>query len=217
MGSGKMLASLPMAVAIALSPFAIIPAIVLLLTPRPRPTAGAFLVGWVLGVALVVILAVAVLDLRDAYAATPRWAAWARLLLGATFLVLAIVRWGRRGGPAPAWLQSVQTATPWHALGLGLTLSVANPKVMLLAVAGGGAIASAIPAHMQQALAVLAFTGVSSLGVALPWFAFLAAEEQAMPLLVRLRTWLEANADAVLAIVLGVLGTLLVVEGIRLL
>ncbi len=38
-----------------------------------------------------------------------------------------------------------------------------------------------------------------------------------MPLLVRLRTWLEANADAVLAIVLGVLGTLLVVEGIRLL
>ena len=69
----------------------------------------------------------------------------------------------------------------------------------------------------MQALAVLAFTGVSSLGVALPWFAFLAAEEQAMPLLVRLRTWLEANADAVLAIVLGVLGTLLVVEGIRLL
>ena len=108
MGSGKMLASLPMAVAIALSPFAIIPAIVLLLTPRPRPTAGAFLVGWVLGVALVVILAVAVLDLRDAYAATPRWTAWARLLLGATLLVLAIVRWGRRGGPAPAWLQSVQ-------------------------------------------------------------------------------------------------------------
>jgi len=135
---------------------------------------------------------------------------------GRHLLVLAIVRWGRRGGPAPAWLQSVQTATPWHALGLGLTLSVANPKVMLLAVAGGGAIASAIPAHMQ-ALAVLAFTGVSSLGVALPWFAFLAAEEQAMPLLVRLRTWLEANADAVLAIVLGVLGTLLVVEGIRLL
>ena len=48
-----MLVALPMAVAIALSPFAIIPAIVLLLTPRPREAAGAFLAGWVLGVALV--------------------------------------------------------------------------------------------------------------------------------------------------------------------
>ena len=44
-----MLVALPMAVAIALSPFAIIPAIVLLLTPRPREAAGAFLAGWVLG------------------------------------------------------------------------------------------------------------------------------------------------------------------------
>ena len=44
-----MTSSIPLALAIAASPFAIM----LLLTPRPRATAGAFLGAWFLGVAAV--------------------------------------------------------------------------------------------------------------------------------------------------------------------
>ena len=67
---------------------------------------------------------------------------------------------------------------------------------------------------VQEALGVFAFTAVASLGVALPWLAFLAAPERAMPLLARLRAWLEANADAVMAGVLLVLGVLLLAKGL---
>ncbi|MBP9535735.1 MAG: GAP family protein, partial [Pseudoxanthomonas sp.] len=131
-----------MAMAIALSPFAIIPAIVLLLTPRPRAAGGAFLLGWLLGVGIASGITVATaLPASDATGPSA-WVAWARLALGATLLVLGIVRWrGRsRAGASPAWLQGIQDATARRALGLGLMLSLANPKVLLLAIAGGLAI-----------------------------------------------------------------------------
>ena len=41
---------IPLALVIALSPLSIIPGILVLHTPRPRPTSLAFLAGWVLGI-----------------------------------------------------------------------------------------------------------------------------------------------------------------------
>ena len=50
--AGSTLAELiPLALIIALSPFSIIPGILVLHTPRPRPTSVAFLTGWVLSIA----------------------------------------------------------------------------------------------------------------------------------------------------------------------
>ena len=165
-----MQASLPMAMAIALSPFAIIPAIVLLLTPRPRAAGGAFLLGWLLGVGIASGITVATaLPASDATGPSA-WVAWARLALGATLLVLGIVRWrGRsRAGASPAWLQGIQDATPRRALGLGLMLSLANPKVLLLAIAGGLAIGAAGDGWLHGLSRVLAFTLLASTSVAAP-------------------------------------------------
>ena len=210
-----MLAALPMAVAIALSPFAIIPAIVLLLTPRPREAALAFLAGWVLGVALVAGLSIVIMDLSKDAGDPARWRTWVVLGLGAVLVVLGVLRWLRRGrGAPPAWMQGVQTATPRHALLLGLALSAANPKVLLLAIAGGVAIGAGDLAPLRQMLALLAFSLVASLSVALPLLAFLVAPDTAMPILARLRQWLEANADAVMAVVFLVLGAALLMRAL---
>ena len=47
-----MLATLiPLALVVAVSPLSIIPAVLVLQTPRPRPTGLAFLAGWLLGLA----------------------------------------------------------------------------------------------------------------------------------------------------------------------
>ncbi|MGV0601179.1 GAP family protein, partial [Mycolicibacterium pulveris] len=42
---------IPLALVIALSPLSIIPAVLVLHTPRPRPAGLAFLVGWLVGIA----------------------------------------------------------------------------------------------------------------------------------------------------------------------
>jgi threonine/homoserine/homoserine lactone efflux protein len=205
-----------MAVAITLSPFAVIPAIVLLLTARPRATAGAFLAGWALGVATVTAVAVVAADLIDGSGASPRWVAWARVALGLALLGLGIGRWRARGDAAgtPAWLQGVQSATPARAFVLGVMLSAANPKVLMLALAGGLAIGSTFEAAPPELLGVLAFTAVSSISVGLPLLAFLALRDRAMGVLTRLRAWLEANAGAVMAVVLIVLGAALLASGV---
>ena len=44
---------IPLALVIALSPFSIIPGILVLHTPRPRPTSLAFLAGWTFGIAAI--------------------------------------------------------------------------------------------------------------------------------------------------------------------
>lgn len=169
-----------------------------------------------MGVALVTGLAVAAADFATISGASPRWVDGARLLLGATLLVVGAARWfGRKqADSSPAWLASVQTATPQRALALGVTLSVVNPKMLLLAVAGSVAIESAASGQLQKAMGVLVFTAVASMGVALPWLAFLAAPERTLPMLARLRTWLERYSGTLMAVVLVVLGVVLIATGL---
>lgn len=210
-----MLASLPMAVAIALSPFAIIPAILVLLTPRPRAAGGAFLIGWLLGVATASGLAVATALPGGDAADSPAWMPWLRLALGGALLAMGIVCWrGRaRAGSAPAWLQGIQGATPPRAFVLGLALSIANPKVLLLALAGGLAIGTTGDGWLHGLAHVLGFTVLASISVAAPWLAFLLAADRAMPVLEKLRLWLEARANTIMAVVFMALGLLLLAKG----
>jgi threonine/homoserine/homoserine lactone efflux protein len=204
-----------MAVAIALTPFAIVPAVVLLLTPRPRATAGAFLAGWASGVALATGVAMAVADLVDAYAASTCWVPWAKLVLGVALVAVGIARWRsrRQTRAMPAWLRGVHSATPRHAFGLGLLASAANPKVLVLAFAGGATLAATADSLLPALLAVLVFTAVSSIGVATPWLAFLVSGGRAVRVLAHARAWLEANAAALMAIIFIVLGIALAIGG----
>ena len=51
---GSVVAELiPLALVISFSPFSIIPGILVLHTPRPRPTSMSFLAGWILGLSLI--------------------------------------------------------------------------------------------------------------------------------------------------------------------
>src|SRR5690554_2560623 len=117
-----MIASLPMAIGIATTPFAIIPAIILLLTPRPRAAAGAFLAAWSLSVAVIAGIAVATADVADANDAPAAWSGWVRLGLGTALVALGIRKWLNRSPEAkpPGWLTAIESATPRKAFSVGL-------------------------------------------------------------------------------------------------
>ena len=61
---------LPLALGIAASPFPVIPAILLLFTDRARAAAWAFLVGWLLGIAVSTGVFVLLAEVVDANAAS---------------------------------------------------------------------------------------------------------------------------------------------------
>lgn len=210
-----MLEIAPLALGIAASPFPIVPAILMLFTPRPRATGGAFLAGWVIGIVVACGVFAALASVIDVNEETPTWASWTKLGLGVLLMFLGVQQWRKRDKQAdPAWMQALEDATPATALRLGMLLSAANPKILLLAAAGGLAIGSADLTGAQLVGAVAVFTAIASCTVALPWLLYNLLGERILTPLGRARDWLKANNATVVALVLTVIGALLVIEGL---
>lgn len=202
--------------AVAASPFPIIPAILLLFTPPARATSLGFLAGWVLGIVVGTGLFIALATAIEKLDEPPTWASWTRMVLGVLLLVLGVLRWRNRRAQQeiPAWMQSIDSISPAKALRLGVLLSAANPKVLLLAGAAGLAIGSAQLNTAGIVLATTAFTVVASSTVALPVLLYAVVGDRILVPLAGLRTWLQENNAAVMSVVITVIGAVLLVKGI---
>ncbi|WP_331743308.1 GAP family protein [Kitasatospora sp. NBC_01300] len=205
----------PLALVIALSPLPIVPALFLLFTPRPRAAGGAFLVGWAAGILVVASVSTALAAVIETREETPTWASWTKAVLGVVLVLLAGRQWrsGSKTG-TPAWMRSLTDATPARALRLGLLLSAANPKNILLSAAAGLTIGSAELGPSRGVTAVAVFTAIAASTVALPLLLHIVAGERVLAPLGRARRWLETHNSAVTALVLAVIGVLLVVDGV---
>lgn len=205
-----------LAIGIAASPFPIIPAILLLFTPRPIATPSSFLAGWAAGIAIATTLFVVLAEIVDTREQTPTWVAWTRVALGSALIFLAIQRWLARGKarPDPAWMSALQTAGPARAVRLAFLLSAGNPKILLLTAAAGVSIGSDASAAAEVALWIFAFTLVASSTVAAPVLLRLAVGEPILRPLTVARDWLQANNAAVMAIVFALIGIVVLTEGL---
>jgi len=139
---------LSLGVGVALSPVPIIAVVLMLGTPRASANGPAFVLGWVVGLAVVgtvVLLAASGADAsEDGEPAT--WVGVLKLVLGALLVLVALRQWrGRpRGGDEaelPKWMQTIDTFAPGKALAMGILLSGVNPKNLILTVAAASAIA----------------------------------------------------------------------------
>ena len=78
---------IPLALVVTLSPLSIIPAVLVLHTPRPRPTGLAFLVGWLAGLTVLTAIFVEISSLLGGLDKAPSWASWVRIAVGAALVV----------------------------------------------------------------------------------------------------------------------------------
>jgi hypothetical protein len=204
------------ALGIAVSPFAIIPAILLLFTARPGTTSGAFGGGWYAGIAIVTAVSVLLADLMTLPDAPPRWATYTRVALGLLLVVVGAAKLLRRGGEPkqPRWLASLETATPRSAARLGFLASAANPKVALLAVAGGFSLGTDLHGRLSELLAVLGFALVAGSTALLPALAFRVVGSSVLGPLGRAKDWLVARVDLVMSVILVVIGLVLLAKGL---
>lgn len=209
-----MLASLPLALGIALSPFAILPAVLVLLGPRPRAAGYAFGGAWLLGVVMVAFL-VGSLAFVTSGDRTPLWAAILRVVLGASLVAWGLAKWAKRGAAtAPAWLGSVTDATPAAAARLGLLLTAANPKVIMLAGAGGATIGATASTWAQELAGTIVFGLVAASTALAPVLAHTMAGDRIGPALARTRDWLDAHTSALLAAVTLAIGVAVLWSGV---
>jgi threonine/homoserine/homoserine lactone efflux protein len=206
----------PLAIAIAASPFTIIPAILLLFTARARATSLTFLAAWLVALAVGVTAFVLLASAIEGFEETPTWVSWTRIVLGAALIVLGIRQWLARRTlkPTPAWMQRIESATPRKAVRLAVVLAYANPKVLLLTAAAGLSIGAADLDTGSTALAIALFTGVAAISVAVPVLLYAVLGERMLGPLTRVRDWLERNNAVVMSIVITVIGVMVLVEGL---
>ena len=213
--------SLALAVGIALSPIPIIAVVLMLTTPRARANGPAFVLGWLLGLGVVgaIVLAVAGPANASSSGAPATWVSWLKIILGAGLLLIAVRQFrGRPHGedqaPMPKWMGAIENFKPAAALGTGALLAGANPKNLLLAVAGAAAIAQTGIAGAQQAIAYLIFAVIATIGVGTPVVIYFAMGERSQELLGKLKNWMGQHNAVIMSVLCLIIGAKLIGDAI---
>jgi threonine/homoserine/homoserine lactone efflux protein len=212
---------LPLAVGIAISPVPIIAAILMLLSPKAKGASVGFLLGWITGIVVAIVvftLLSSVLPAQDESGSSPVRGV-IKIILGALLLFLALRQW--RGRPAegeqatmPKWMSAIDSMTAGKALGLGFLLSAVNPKNLLMAISAGLIIGGAGLAVGQTVVVIVMFVLLAASTVLIPVVAYLIASERLAGPLDRLRAWLVNNNATIMAVLLLVIGVAVIGKGI---
>jgi threonine/homoserine/homoserine lactone efflux protein len=209
---------IPLALVVALSPLSIIPAVLVLHAPNPRPTGLAFLVGWVVGLAVLTSVFVEVSSLLGGdRGAPPSWASYLRIVVGAALIAFGVYKWltRKRSEHSPKWMSSFATITPQRALVTALVLVVVNPKVLFMCAAAGLAIGTEGLSRTGVILGVVYYVVVAASTVALPILAYAVSGDRLDEPLNRLKDWMEAQHATLVAAILVVLGLMVLYKGIH--
>lgn len=212
---------LALGVVVGLSPIPIIAIVLMLGTPRARVNGPAFLLGWILGLAIVgtivVVAAGAAGASDDQEPAT--WASVLQLAFGALLVLLAVKQWrGRPRGDEepemPKWMRTIDHFTPGRSFAIAVALSAINPKNLVLTLAAGAAIAGTGADTTSQAVALAVFVLVGTLGTGLPVAAYFLLGTRATRMLDELKNWMAANNATIMAVLCLVIGAKLIGDGI---
>jgi threonine/homoserine/homoserine lactone efflux protein len=208
---------IPLALVITLSPLSIIPAVLVLHTPHPRPAALMYLLGWVIALAALTAIFVEVSGLVGDVNNPPKWASWLRIVVGAALIVFGVFRWltRHRSAHMPSWMRQLSTVTPIKAGVTGMALAVVNPKVLFICAAAGLAIGTEGLGWPEVWLAVAYFVAISASSVALPVLAYAVSGDRLDPALSKLKDWMEKHNAALVAAILIVIGLLVLYKGIH--
>lgn len=213
--------SLSLAVGVALSPVPIIAVILMLVTPRARSNGPAFIVGWLVGLAVVGSIVLLIADPADASenGAPADWVSVLKLVLGALLVLVALKQWRGRPhegeeAPAPKWMGAIDRFTPFKAFGAGAVLAGANPKNLLLAIGGAAAIAQTGIPGGEQAIAYAVFAVIGTVGVAAPVAIYFVLGDRSGPILDRLKTWMGQHNAVIMAVLCLVIGAKLIGDAI---
>lgn len=229
------LALVPVALGVVLSPLAIMALVAVLLSRDARMNGITYLIGWFLGLGGLMTLCLWLFPLLAVHelGEPPLWVPIVRVLLG-LFLIGSAV-WVYRKGRAhiaqmaaassprevvaaspqlPGWLHSVESFRPGRTLLLGLGLFVLNPVDASCAILAALDISLSDVDRSTGLWVAVVFVIIGTLPIALPVLYVVVRGADAQPLLDRVRTWIAGNTHVLNAALLLVIGALQLEKGI---
>jgi Sap, sulfolipid-1-addressing protein len=194
-------------IGVALSPSAVIAAVLLLVGPGGRASAALFTASWALSLAVVGTVA---LLLADGVGASEDggpadWVRVVQVVLAVMLLGLAASQWRgrRRDGAAsemPRWMQKVDGLTTAQAVGMAVFLAALKPKNLLLTIGASIAIAGVGVSAGAQAGALVAFVALGSLAPAAPLALSLLMRDRGSAALLEVRDWMVRENAMIVAV-----------------
>jgi hypothetical protein len=212
---------LPQAIAVAISPLPIIVVILMLLSKRARSNGPAFMLGWIVGLAVLgsLVFVLANAGKVSARGTSSILAYGIKLLLGLLFLFLAYYYWHKRPEPGndlqlPPWMSTLDAFTAGKSFGFAALWGSVNPKNLGLIMAAALTIAQDGLSGAQSWIALAVFVMLASITVAIPVVYYLAAGASAEMTLTSWKNWLIANNATVMIMLFLVLGAMLIGKGL---
>ena len=206
---------------VALSPIPIIAVVLMLTSRRARSNGPAFVIGWLIGLAVIgaIVLSVAGPAGASKSGSPATWVSWVKIVLGAALLLVAVRQF--RGRPKdgdeaalPKWMASIDTMKPLTVLGLAALLGGVNPKNLLLAVSAGASIAQTGISGADQAIAYAVFALIGTIGVGAPVVLYFALGERSASMLATLKDWMGRHNAVIMSVLCLVIGAKLIGDAI---
>jgi len=208
---------LPFAVVVMVSPINIVAAILLLFSKRPRLNASCYLVGFVVGLTLVIggltVLANAIGLVSGSDRS--RGASVFLLALGAALIIVAVRKFHRRPGPdepasLPEWMDGIAGFSARRSFATGAAIGAGNPKNIAVALGTSVAVSSAGLTTAQQVVVLVVYIFLACLGVAAPIVTMLVLGDRAGAVLVGWKAWLTRNNSTMMAVIYLFFGIFLI-------
>jgi hypothetical protein len=204
--------------AVTLDPLPLTAFIVLLPSTRGVRKGAAFVFGWLVSLAVVVIVTVLATGNNPPKPSTaPSLAGLAvRIAAGVVLVLIAVRHIRRRGQPKkpkkpPKWQEHVDTMSPWFAMALAPTLQPWG-----LIAAGAATVMEAKLSSWESYLALFGFCLLGSASYLAMEIYAVVRPGQSQALLTRFRTWIDSHTDQVIIIGSLILGFWLIANGIYL-
>jgi threonine/homoserine/homoserine lactone efflux protein len=208
---------LPLALVIGLSPPPVIAVVVILVGARARTNAPALVFGWIAGIGVLGAVVLVIADAADASddGGPATWVSVLKLAIGLALVLLAVRKWSGRPDSddvlkTPGWMSALDAFGPLKSAGLGVALSAANPKNVLLIIGAAATEAQEGLSAGTQAAVWAIFGLLASLGVLAPLLAFYALGDRAPAVLERVNTWMIRNSAVMTAALCLLIGVTLV-------
>ncbi|MGV8965345.1 MAG: GAP family protein [Cellulomonas sp.] len=202
-----------LALALAVQPWSVLAAVLLVSSEGGVAKVTAFVVGWVLALTVVAIATLALYPASPQVTAGATWVSWVQLVAGVALGGWLLVRSRRPGTTAPAapptWMGRLDSMSPAPAFVLGAFL----PNYAIVVAAVGNVIGAGLP-QGRAALDLVLFVIVASAGVAAPLLLLVIRRDDAPAIHQRWRAGLVTHGHALLTVVLAVVAVVLITKGV---
>ena len=210
-----------MAVGVAISPIPIAAIILLLMTKRGAGNGWAFVVGWILGLILLVGgLMFFIESIEKRRVGEPGLGLpILRIVFGLFLLLVALRSWRRRPRPGedpgvPRWMETLDRFTFVKSLIMGALLVSLNLKNLPISISAAVLLARHHSAHESVALSFLIFTLIATIGVTTPVVVARLGGEKADRILQNWKRWLRIHNPSIMAGLFLILGSISLIKGL---